>query len=499
MSKKVLIAEDDVNFRYFLSERVPWQKIGYEVAAAVLNGREALAYIQENPVDLVLTDISMPIMNGAELTGKLRERFDYLTIVALSAYDNFDYVKDTLMAGADDYLLKQSLSAESILAAIRRIEEKRRKTETAERSAEGRHRYEFYRFLRDGQALSGDGADYFRHYFSGSVTAAIGLFYPNESVNRLRQLLNAYPSSQAATFSLEESQGILVWRCPRQNSRRKLQEALRQFLSDLQGKTKSELTILTGELCDSFRELPESMKKLDAMAELVPYLKSRAYTAADIRPLLGVREASFVFEPRVWCGETREPRTEAVYAKMEEVLQEKMPSPSGIFQSVVNAFSYCTGAAEGSVSNEEYAALAEMTAGAWKLGDKIAAARRYTDKINAERHQDVNNDQIRQAMRYVERHYKDSTMQVEDIARAVSLSSNYLSNLFSEVMSQSLTRYINEVRIEKAKALLKTTNLKVYEIGREVGFQNPSYFSTIFKKITGQSISEYKRNHADKA
>jgi len=71
---------------------------------------------------------------------------------------------------------------------------------------------------------------------------------------------------------------------------------------------------------------------------------------------------------------------------------------------------------------------------------------------------------------------------------------NYFSNLFKAEVGKTLTRYINEIRAEKAKYLMEHTTLKVYEIAQEVGYKNATYFSTIFKKITNMAVSDYKKN-----
>lgn len=494
MSKKVLIVEDDVNFRYFLAEQVPWQRIGYEVAGTAVNGQDALDMAKACPVDLVVTDISMPIMNGAELTRRLREQFDWITIVALSAYDNFDYVKETLMAGADDYLLKQNLSAENVLNEISHIEQKKRQKEISTRSAEEQRRAVFYRYLHGQQELSAEEQDYLDHYFSGTSLVVASLFYEASGRNRIRHFLNHCSSSEVAVFFLSDGTGMLIWRCLRQRSQSAIYRQFHDFMDRFHCEAGKDTLYLVSDVCDTYRDLPARVKKLEKAAAAAPYLIPAVYMLSDVKPLMRERDEHFVFEAKKVCRDLQPFDIEKVFARMEETLARKMPTEKNLFQSILNTFSYCTGVGE-QIPGEEYARLSELLSQERTLSGKAAAARHFTEEIIRNRHKDVNNDVIRRAIRFVESHYMESGLQVEDVANAVSLSYNYLSNLFSSVTNKSLSRYINEVRIEEAKKLLTDTNLKVYEIAEKVGFNNSSYFSTMFKKITKQPISEYRKSH----
>lgn len=100
--------------------------------------------------------------------------------------------------------------------------------------------------------------------------------------------------------------------------------------------------------------------------------------------------------------------------------------------------------------------------------------------------------EIRKAIRYLEVHFSED-ISLGEIAAYVDLSENYFSNLFKTETGVNLTYYINVLRISRAKELMDSTNWKVYEIAEAVGYKNPAYFSTIFRKITKVSVSEYRK------
>ncbi len=98
------------------------------------------------------------------------------------------------------------------------------------------------------------------------------------------------------------------------------------------------------------------------------------------------------------------------------------------------------------------------------------------------------------AREYVEEHYYENLM-LADVAQKVGISAEYLSTLFQRQMAKGFVDYLNEIRVEHACAYLRQNYLKTYEIAYKVGFRDEKYFSRVFKKIKGQSPSEYRKQH----
>jgi two-component system response regulator YesN len=101
--------------------------------------------------------------------------------------------------------------------------------------------------------------------------------------------------------------------------------------------------------------------------------------------------------------------------------------------------------------------------------------------------------EIQKAMGYIQEHYARA-ISLSEIAEAVHISKNYLCSLFKQETGKGISEYMACYRVERAKELLKTTDLKIYEIASRVGYENIYYFSGVFKKVTGMSPLEYKRN-----
>ncbi|MBQ4901275.1 helix-turn-helix transcriptional regulator [Paenibacillus sp. Marseille-P2973] len=86
----------------------------------------------------------------------------------------------------------------------------------------------------------------------------------------------------------------------------------------------------------------------------------------------------------------------------------------------------------------------------------------------------------------------DRNLSLEEICTELSVSKNYFSYLFKRETGWNLWAYLTEIRLNKSKELLRTTDCKSYEIAYMVGYDNPSYFSKLFKKNTGMTPNEYR-------
>ena len=114
---RILLVDDEALIREAVSENVQWEKYGYELAGSCENGKEALEFIEKTPVDVVLTDICMPYMDGMQLSERLGEEHPSIKIIILSGYDDFDYAKKAIRYGVKEYLLKP-ITAEEMGKAL---------------------------------------------------------------------------------------------------------------------------------------------------------------------------------------------------------------------------------------------------------------------------------------------------------------------------------------------------------------------------------------------
>lgn len=106
---QTLLVDDDFLVRSYLKTLDSWEKAGYEVVRDVQDGEEALEVMNQEKIDIVVTDISMPLMDGIELIKAVKKNWPEVSVIVLSCHDDFEYVKEAMRLGADEYILKNTL------------------------------------------------------------------------------------------------------------------------------------------------------------------------------------------------------------------------------------------------------------------------------------------------------------------------------------------------------------------------------------------------------
>ena len=130
---KALIVDDDFLVRMFLKQLINWESQGFELVGDACGGEEALELIDQFSPELIITDLSMPGMDGIELIERTRARLPDSYIIALSCHGEFEYVKEAMKQGANEYVLKNLLDASGL---CKQLETARTKLESAARRAE---------------------------------------------------------------------------------------------------------------------------------------------------------------------------------------------------------------------------------------------------------------------------------------------------------------------------------------------------------------------------
>lgn len=104
---------------------------------------------------------------------------------------------------------------------------------------------------------------------------------------------------------------------------------------------------------------------------------------------------------------------------------------------------------------------------------------------------------VRDALRYIKKHYNEN-ISLTDVAEYANVNKSYLCDVFKKEQNVTIINYMTNLRIEKAKELLLHTDMKMYEISVEVGYNDYTYFSQIFKRNTGSTLSEFRKKYARK-
>lgn len=484
-----------------------------------MEGKEGIALIERLKPDFVIMDMWMPGMDGMELLPYLARHYPEMPLIVISGFRDFDYIKHAISANAVDYLLKpfgKEAIAECVARAIKRIEDSQTITKQIVDSHEQREAacYEY-----DKQYLTNLILGF--HTGDSSITSEKQKFINNThqmvlmtlycrqyaSVLNIREWLeeggfgdlalylsnNTYPQMGFLILFLPEKGAVKAENLTRQITDALLTQARQQQYSLLIGISRSYGDLK--ELHTAFQETSEALnqQKLNG-----PVLCSYVYDEKrQQRPIVWEKEDEFLF--RIEAGMQKEIRelTEYLFgcfcaipdfalsdAKLycyylsnqcQEVLnyylkQEPKKSSNSI-QNIVSHI-FCLEDLK-DYYLQFFLNIAEML---------------KSESIYAQ------GDLIENVQVYIRHNYQKYLTQ-EFVASLFYLNRSYLSTLFRKKTGMKFVDYLNEVRIEKAKELLCSSDRKMYQISKAVGYDNPKYFFRIFKKKTGCSPEQYRNEH----
>lgn len=547
---KIFLAEDEVVVRETIKRMIPWEELGFELVGEAADGEMALPLLIRQQPDLLITDIKMPFMDGLTLARLAKKEIPGLKVVILSGYDDFNYAKQAIGIGVEDYLLKPITKN----ALIERLSEIRSRYEHEKTQKEY-----YEKFQREMQAYEKNSSrDFFEALVGGSMdmmevykrAEKLGLDIVAEAYNVLIFTMNCdedfsgqrdeYSSWEAESLELLEnffaghssamlfrsnifSYGVLLKgqrETIEENTRASVDE-IRKILSRQDGRREWFLAV--GQSVDRLSQIQKSY-----------HTASRAFSQRYLydENILYYDEMETMEHP----GGQAETEDNAYLQKVDvnalnpailqkflsNGLQEETenfvkdyfyaigqePMESLVFRNYVilnvrfSVISFIKGL--GCDTNEMESADTEE--GLAESGKNMESAIAYAKKMISQaieiRDQNSGNKNrsiLKTAVDFIDSHYMDEEISLNTVANVANVSSNHFSALFSQNMGQTFIEYLTTLRMNKAKELLRCTGMRSSEIAGEIGYKDAHYFSYLFKKTQGMTPSDYRKAREEKA
>ncbi|WP_045143668.1 response regulator transcription factor [Clostridium butyricum] len=410
---KIIVVDDDNIIRMGLTKMIEKIDESYEVISSFQNGALTLEYLKNHSkeVDLVITDIKMPVMTGIELIENSIKELDKSPLfLVLSGYDEFNYVRDTMKMGAFNYLLKPIKRDElkKILKEVdERINEIKSNDKIIDKSIEILKKDFFKNILFSSKELNKKVENPLLENLQLNENYQYKMIVLNKKVDSsilydfIKGILDVHKDIEYSSFGYNDSVYIIFYINTKTNNN---YNDIFEFIVN-----KSDCFI---ELNISVYILDDTDKiwRLREQSKLVKKMKENADESLNVKKY---------------------------YLTQDERLKE-------ILSSDLN---------------------------------------------------DVNNNitVIKLAKDYIINNY-NKNISLKDVADEVYLSQNYLSELFKKEIGEGFYDFLSKYRIKKAKEVLLTTNLKVYEIAQMVGYNDSITFGRAFKKITGTTPNNFRNN-----
>lgn len=492
----VMIVDDEYIVREDIKSIVDWESRGFYLVGEASNGRQGLEMFQKRRPDLVITDIKMPVMDGLEMAKKILEIEPRTTFILLTAYDEFDFARTAMRMGISHYLLKHEIDAESLGALLEEIAlQTQSHLESKWRSAA--------LYAREAVlgGLPGDdvGKRFLEELLQKSMVAFL-LFRGGRpaSLQELQAIAACRKKVVTADLLLEMDKTIVVLFCFSVPSELAYYHSvslyINQLMTDLESQKYPMDVAVSGRLKDpaslqeAFRQARSSLETAIFHKEHGRIIRGGGKTSREIDHA-GVYEFLLLLKSRLVKKDY-----DAAFRDCEKyVLEECVP------QKRVDQFrlwrTFVVGMLEDHITRENdfrvgmTDSLKEESDTVFLFLEKLEHLMRPLSQASGKSF----SRSMRKAVAYVETHYAEN-ITLDDVADQLNMNAVYLGQLFKKEMLIPFKQYLTEIRIEKAKELLRSGEYKVYQVSGMVGYQTTQYFSTVFKKVTGVSPAEYVQN-----
>lgn len=489
---KALIVDDDFLVRMFLKQLIDWKSQGFELIGDACGGEEALELIDQFSPDLIITDLSMPGMDGIELIGQARIRLPDSYIIALSCHGEFEYVKEAMKQGANEYVLKNLLDAPGL---CKQLEFARAKLENAAQRAEQtdklRHlaakgtemlRFELLQNLLHSAPEEGELLPRFREAgldASFHTCAALAVSAETARRNALAQVCGQFCRNKPAfCLPYDEHACFILLDLSPDNTQMDwvytFAEGLHHCIHEYLNVTPS-LGIST--IHSGILELHQAVSEAHTALDHAFYNHNIIHYTAEFKENDGtLPEDAYSILHRLPTM-VEEGLYERIHEDAQRILtlcNQRQASPAEVrrwFSELLQ------------ILGVDDDAPVTFDACAAKLSDIIHQL--------AEERGINGNHSIRQAAAYLREHFSQP-VSLSSVAAEVHLNPAYLSYLFKREMGVNFSDYLQNCRMEHMKLLLRESDAPLKECASQSGFSDYRNFCKLFKKQTGLRPAQYR-------
>jgi two-component system response regulator YesN len=458
---------------------------GFFPAARARTGYEALTLIRETTPDVVFMDINIPGMSGLEVISQVHEKFPRIVFVLSTAYERFDLAQRAIPLGVFEYLVKP-VSKRTFFSTLDRVREYFGKREREEGSAPA----DASVFLNETitEPLSETEWENCRERFSlPSDKGLIGILEIDERGRSLSPVLDKLLLRYSILSDTGENRSIFLvsGEMERETLANQVAAAGRGGGDNRDSLAGVSWRFGIGGLyrgTELYRSRKEALEELRSKAAGPGAGLTARLRIARLRSRIGIADEGemkklfALIEEDAFAAAGGFTRTKAEMTGLFTLLVDDI---YGAWSGGAETFCPISPAAEISVLEDP---------AAWKVWSKPVF-----DKLLAEASLRRSGNfplPLLKAIAFIQEHYAEP-LQLGSAAEAAQVTPAYLSRLFSDQLKTSFVDYLTEYRIERSEKLIRESGMSIKEISFMVGYQDPNYFSKIYRKVRGTSPSEF--------
>lgn len=509
---RVLVADDEDVIRKGIVQLVDWPAFGCEVVEECRSGKEVIEYLKNNSIDILVTDIRMPEMDGIRLLEYLQQNHEDIFSIVLTAYSDFIYAQKALRYGAVDFVVKTDFLEElpkALAKAVNQIESSKNNSSKYTANSEYNQRQYMLETLscggiliveQDLEALSLGKLWYtvckselMYHSTHGRETEILQniISLLESTCNGMEfYVVNTAPTYFSLIFVSETEDDILS-------------STIKPLLENIVRISKEILKInikfgISRTVFGHQNLLNACNMAETALANTSAHEKNCIiYTGEDYTP----EQVDFLSEFTYISDNLFSPGGSSALARLKELKLRLIEKRIDLNSIRLNMTAFCSlvinryrehNLLPGTI--DERALFSGLNScktidSVFTICEELIV--KTASQLN--KNQNEKNYLIAHINQYIQNHYTEN-ITLQDISEAIHISTAYISRVYKSSTGSTITDAINKLRIEKSKRLLKESTKRIYEIAYEVGYDEAAYFATVFAKYTGISPSEYRNS-----
>jgi two-component system response regulator YesN len=429
---KVFFVDDEAAMRAGLRNSINWDNSDFALVGEAPDGELALSLIAETLPDILITDVRMPFMDGIELSRRVARTMPWVKTIILSGHDEFEYAKAAIKIGVSEYLLKPVTSEtlfQALEGAAKEIESERERRRTME-------------------VLRKEASDARRLQVERTLS------------NLVYGISDGDPDARAL--------------CPLRSDAYRYQTALMEIIPngpDDYGMTLSRASSSIFEILSSNENImsfPEGAGRVICLfaADDEGSLEEEAYATAQA--------VKYEIERNNPC------LVSIAIGSSVSAVSDLPKSMRGAKRTLRHM--------EG-IGRSLILGLKDIEPSEPRDGRTDGRRRHSSRDLKSSKYGDV----IERSKNYIREHFAESSISLNTVAEFVGLSPNHFSAVFSQETGGTFIEHLTDVRLDRARELLRSTATRSSEIAYMIGYNDPHYFSYVFKKNVGISPSEFRR------
>lgn len=523
---QIFVVEDELLIRQSIRNVIEKMPGPYALCGEASDGEMALAMMQDLMPDILLTDIRMPFLDGFGLIKNAKAMMPWLKIVIISGFGDFESAQKAISLGVDQYLLKPVRQAD-LVRVIENMAGQIEKDKTARTSSlpEGMNEEDMQRLLRQNfmrrllydeietdmllDQMQKLRLDIMRTHY---LVAVCSFDSPKVEHRALESTVRkALDETQMLMYYFNNADRMTL--LAYDNDAETLNERVYRFINILRHELQDVCPVITtvisndvqriGEISDAYKTANGLMKTISGIAA------GQVINVSDTAQV----SANMIQQNSPFGEEFRQKLQHTGPDEADSLVDTVLQSPEGeqfnsrlmrynaliaLINITVQMISHANPDTDEKDIAAELCSQYDILTAAGSKADFVRTAKLLVQRaINVKQ---VSSGEVKyhyvinQAEQYVKENFCDPNISLISVASHVCMSSAYFSTVFSQATGRSFISYLTAMRIEKAKDLLTNTNMKLADIALEIGYNEPNYFSHVFKKTVGMTPKEFRNS-----